>query len=442
MANPSSTFPTLVTGVTVQVATNGGLSGDGSALNKLSVDSSDEPAPGSDTQVIFNDGGIFGGDAGLTYNKTTDVLTLVSAAEYPASAIVSKGTTAGDYFTGITALNTLSSVDPVDGIHLEQYDNGDGGLIAGDYGAEILMAPDFSRIALYADAIGLNGAATITGQANLYGYVNIGRTIDNAAAAGALNGTDIRITKTNTATPATGFSQWQTLVTFGYGAAAAIGSPILNNDVLLVTGSGDASNEYNMNYRELRVNIGTGFTQSLGPTGFITYGDERMDGPIALQPGTFNGQWFNAQNYYNGAPGYGSSTGAAIWTYYGISNDPTHAAADTYPIDIGLAIFGHSKASGVTGVGFTTALQLGGGVSPALVTSKIGTGLVVRDYTTKGIYIHTPSGSPTASIDADGLVKAGSFAVGAAAGIDTTVTTASLVGKTITISKGLITGFA
>ena len=31
---------------------------------------------GSDTQVQFNDGGSFGGDAGLTYNKTTDKLTV------------------------------------------------------------------------------------------------------------------------------------------------------------------------------------------------------------------------------------------------------------------------------------------------------------------------------------------------------------------------------
>ena len=31
---------------------------------------------GSDTQVIFNDGGsAYGGDSGLTYNKTTDTLT-------------------------------------------------------------------------------------------------------------------------------------------------------------------------------------------------------------------------------------------------------------------------------------------------------------------------------------------------------------------------------
>jgi hypothetical protein len=32
---------------------------------------------GSDTQVQFNDAGSFGGDAGMTYNKTTDVLTVV-----------------------------------------------------------------------------------------------------------------------------------------------------------------------------------------------------------------------------------------------------------------------------------------------------------------------------------------------------------------------------
>jgi len=40
---------------------------------------------GSDTQVQFNDGDSFGGDAGLTYNKTTDALTVagtVTATSY------------------------------------------------------------------------------------------------------------------------------------------------------------------------------------------------------------------------------------------------------------------------------------------------------------------------------------------------------------------------
>lgn len=40
--------------------------------------SSNNPG-GSDTFVQFNDGGTFGGDAGLTYNKTTDILTVTSA---------------------------------------------------------------------------------------------------------------------------------------------------------------------------------------------------------------------------------------------------------------------------------------------------------------------------------------------------------------------------
>lgn len=35
---------------------------------------------GSDTQVQFNDGGAFGGDAGLTYNKTTDRLSAGNVA--------------------------------------------------------------------------------------------------------------------------------------------------------------------------------------------------------------------------------------------------------------------------------------------------------------------------------------------------------------------------
>lgn len=36
---------------------------------------------GSDTQVQFNDGGAFGGDAGLTYDKTTNELTVGTVAE-------------------------------------------------------------------------------------------------------------------------------------------------------------------------------------------------------------------------------------------------------------------------------------------------------------------------------------------------------------------------
>ncbi len=47
------------------------------------------------------------------------------------------------------------------------------------------------------------------------------------------------------------------------------------------------------------------------------------------------------------------------------------------------------------------------------------------------------------TIDDSGVVDAlGGYKVGGVAGITTTVTTASLVGKTITITNGIITGFA
>lgn len=47
---------------------------------------------GADTQVQFNDGGAFGGDAGLTYNKTTDLLTGVG---FSGTSVVVRGSGSG-----------------------------------------------------------------------------------------------------------------------------------------------------------------------------------------------------------------------------------------------------------------------------------------------------------------------------------------------------------
>jgi hypothetical protein len=70
---------------------------------------------GSDTQVQFNDGGAFGGDAGLTYNKTTDALTVAGAI----SGSNLSGTNTGDQ-TNIsgnaataTALQTARTISGV-----------------------------------------------------------------------------------------------------------------------------------------------------------------------------------------------------------------------------------------------------------------------------------------------------------------------------------------
>ena len=70
---------------------------------------------GSDTQVQFNDGGSFGGDTGLTYNKTKNQLTIISAGSgsdatttYPALILSSSDTVIadGDILGLLAASNT------------------------------------------------------------------------------------------------------------------------------------------------------------------------------------------------------------------------------------------------------------------------------------------------------------------------------------------------
>jgi len=50
---------------------------------------------GSDTQVQFNDGGVLGGDAGLTYDKTTDILTVGTAGTQGSTQWTTGAMTAG-----------------------------------------------------------------------------------------------------------------------------------------------------------------------------------------------------------------------------------------------------------------------------------------------------------------------------------------------------------
>lgn len=59
---------------------------------------------GTDTQVQFNDGGVFGGASGWTWNKTTSTMTLASGtqtADNPAQTITQTWNNAGATFTGL-----------------------------------------------------------------------------------------------------------------------------------------------------------------------------------------------------------------------------------------------------------------------------------------------------------------------------------------------------
>jgi len=69
---------------------------------------------GSDTQVQFNDGGSFGGDAGLTFNKTSKSITLGGATVTTSSPVIDAAQTwnaVGTTFTGLkfNATDTASA---------------------------------------------------------------------------------------------------------------------------------------------------------------------------------------------------------------------------------------------------------------------------------------------------------------------------------------------
>jgi hypothetical protein len=74
-------------------------------LNAVASGGGTPTAP--DTSVQFNDGGAFGGDAGLTYNKTTDTLTAGSVVFAPAANTTGLSNTANS----LTGSNAQSLVD-------------------------------------------------------------------------------------------------------------------------------------------------------------------------------------------------------------------------------------------------------------------------------------------------------------------------------------------
>ncbi len=68
---------------------------------------------------------------------------------------------------------------------------------------------------------------------------------------------------------------------------------------------------------------------------------------------------------------------------------------------------------------------------------------IVLDIVANNIQLNAATIQIAGNVDATlGDIAAASYHVGATAGIDASITTDSLVGKTITVSKGIITGFA
>jgi len=164
---------------------------------------------GSDTQVQFNDGGTFGGDAGLTYNKTTDELTL--AGDLNLDDGVGGNTTTIQSVTP-TANRTISFPDATGTVALVSGANGtiqynDAGTLNGN--SDFTVDPDWNDASTVFTGLKLNvtNTASLAGSKSVDIQVNgtsIFKILDtvptyadqSAATGGGLSAGDIYKTST------------------------------------------------------------------------------------------------------------------------------------------------------------------------------------------------------------------------------------------------------
>lgn len=125
---------------------------------------------GSNTQVQFNDSGSFGGDAGFTYNKTTDTVNVAGNVEavgliFSKSALVLEETGAGTDVIAIQAPNSIAS-----GYTLTlPVDDGSAGQLLSTDGSGILSWVTSSAVPGGAEgSVQFNNAGAFTGVGNSF----------------------------------------------------------------------------------------------------------------------------------------------------------------------------------------------------------------------------------------------------------------------------------
>ena len=105
---------------------DGSVTLNGSTITTWPTGSGSGTPGGSDTQVQFNDGGAFGGDAGLTYNNTTDTLSVVNITASGDISAANFNSTADESLKENvkTITHALDKVDSLRGVDFNWKENG------------------------------------------------------------------------------------------------------------------------------------------------------------------------------------------------------------------------------------------------------------------------------------------------------------------------------
>jgi hypothetical protein len=203
------------------------------------------------------------------------------------------------------------------------------------------------------------------------------------------------------ATPATQLVQLGLASRMIYGAtnASSQGTVHTFTSTIDVQGSDNASSEFSgwMGWMKFRA----------GQVGRAWYTDYSLHGAVGTQQQQLNGVSMLLNNYFNGDPSQGPSTGYIAITSQGkgAGNEDTHNTQVTYPTGIGFAAVGHSGDPAGPGegtargwrVGFQAGGQAGGWMGTG-ERSWLGYGLSVVDHDAAGVLLGRPRGANVAGV--------------------------------------------
>lgn len=191
-----------------------------------------------------------------------------------------------------------------------------------------------------------------------------------------------------------------TLSGLSYGRPGEPAGGFANATVIVaeVLGSEDPANEIGGCIASLQ--MGRGGTPP--PTGTLWGSAYTLRGPVERQPGALMAYTAVVQNFFDGTGSRSPNYGYAAITRPGIGDgadfhvhDPIRDAT-THPVDIGFVVCGDSGPYPTGGgIGYRVAFQAGGAASPWAGPeqdwrTRIGTGLLVRDWLEGGVHVHPP----------------------------------------------------